>query len=69
MGHKYTHILKHPRPTVWTTNATVYKTGPQRKKLTQGPPQPQLATSYVDVGPKLREGRGGKTLGEDVSKL
>ena len=33
------------------------------------PPQPQLATGYVEAGSKLREGRGGQTLGEDVSKL
>jgi hypothetical protein len=43
---------------------------PTKKEThTQGPPQPQLATGYVEAGPKLREGRGGKTLGEDVSKL
>jgi hypothetical protein len=33
------------------------------------PPQPQLATGYIEAGSKLREGRGGQTLGEDVSKL
>ena len=33
------------------------------------PPQPQLATGYVEAGAKLLERRGGKTLGEDVSKL
>ena len=33
------------------------------------PPQPQLATSYIEAGSKLREGRGGQSLGEDVSKL
>ena len=33
------------------------------------PPQPQLATCYVETGAKLRESRGGETLGEDVSKL
>src|SRR6185312_3076729 len=36
---------------------------------TPHPPQPQLATGYVEVGAKLREGRGGQPLGEDVSKL
>ena len=35
----------------------------------QIPPQPQLATGYVEAGSKLREGRGGQPLGEDVSKL
>jgi hypothetical protein len=57
-----------PPPAVWTTGAAVYKTGQQRKKLTHNS-QPQLVTGYVEVGPKPREGRGGKTLGEDVSKL
>ena len=33
------------------------------------PPQPQLATGYVEAGSKLREGRGGQALREDVSKL
>ena len=33
------------------------------------PPQPQLATGYVEAGAKLREGRGGQSLGEDVGKL
>jgi hypothetical protein len=32
-------------------------------------PQPQLATCCVEVGTKLRERRGGRTLGEDISKL
>ena len=44
------------------------------RKYTQGkypppPAQPQLATGYVEAGAKLREGRGGQSLGEDVSKL
>src|SRR6185503_5279001 len=42
------------------------------KQSTKGkypPPQPQLATGYVEAGAKLREGRGGQSLGEDVSKL
>jgi len=33
------------------------------------PPQPQLATCYVEAGAKLRESRGGETLGEGVGKL
>ena len=33
------------------------------------PPPPQLATGYVEAGVKLRECRGGQSLGEDVSKL
>ena len=42
------------------------------RKYTQGkypPPQPQLATGYVEAGAELREGRGMKALGEDVGKL
>ena len=35
----------------------------------QTPPQPQLATCYVEAGEKFRESRGGETHGEDVSKL
>ena len=27
------------------------------------------ATGYIEAGVKLREGRGGQSLGEDVSKL
>jgi hypothetical protein len=60
MGHTHTYSNT---PAVWTTGATVYESDQQRKKLTHtGPPQPQLATNYVEAGPKLREGRGGKTL-------
>ena len=38
-------------------------------KRANTPPQPQLATGYVEAGSKLREGRRGQPLGEDVSKL
>ena len=41
----------------------------RREYKGQIPPQPQLATGYVEAGAKLREGRGGQSLGEDVSKL
>ena len=44
-------------------------TGRKYKGQIPSPPQPQLATSYVEAGAKLRERRGGKTLGEDVGKL
>jgi hypothetical protein len=68
MGHS--HIYTLTPPAVWTTGAAVYKTGQQRKKPhTQPPLQPQLATGDVEAGPELREGRGRKTLGEDVSEL
>jgi hypothetical protein len=68
MGHSHIYTLTPPLE-VWTTGATVYKTGQEKETHTQGPPQPQLATGYVKAGLKLQEGRGGKTLGEDVSKL
>ena len=45
----------------WTKESTKGKYPPT--------PQPQLATGYVEAGAKLRESRGGKTLGEDVGKL
>ena len=38
-------------------------------QIPPSPPQPQLATGYVEAGAKLREGRGGQSHGEDVSKL
>jgi len=41
----------------------------RRKYKGKNPPQPQLAIGYVEAGSKLREGRGGQSLGEDVSKL
>ena len=41
----------------------------RRKYKGKNPPQPQLAIGYVEAGSKLREGRGGQPLGEDVSKL
>jgi hypothetical protein len=65
-----THTYTLTPPAVWTTGVAVYKTGQQRKKVThKAPPQPQLATGYVEAGPELREGRGRKALGEDVSEL
>jgi hypothetical protein len=68
MGHSHIYTLTPPPLAVWTTGAAVYKTGQQRKKLTHKvPPQPQLDTGYVEAGSELQEGRGRKTLGEDVS--
>jgi hypothetical protein len=70
-GWVYRVSYTPPPRAVWTTGTTVYKTGQQRKKVTHKPPpsQPQLDTGYVEAGPELREGRGRKTLGEDVSEL
>ena len=60
-------------PAVRTTGAVVFKTGQEestnRVQRANTPPQPQLATGYVEAGSKLREGRRGQPLGEDVSKL
>ena len=51
----------------------MFKTGQEestnRVQRANTPPQPQLATGYVEAGSKLREGRGGQALGEDVIKL
>ena len=52
----------------------MFKTGQEEstnrvKKDKYPPSRPQLATGYVEAGAKLREGQGGKSLGEDVSKL
>jgi len=47
----------------------VFKTRQEESTYGKHPPQSQLATCYVEAGAKLREGRGGETLGEDVSKL
>ena len=85
MGSKYSNTprsLNYRRRGVqdWTTRKL---TPPQselptqqcsrldKKKIQRAktPPQPQLATCYVETGAKLREGRGGQSLGEDVSKL
>src|SRR6185295_10847013 len=41
----------------------------KRVQRANTPPQPQLATGYVEAGANLQEGRGGQSLGEDVSKL
>ena len=46
----------------------MFKTGQEGTKG-KYPPQPQLATGYVEAGSKLREGRRGQPLREDVSKL
>ena len=43
-----------------------------RKKASQGNTPPAvttLATADVEAGPELGEGRGGETIGEDISKL
>jgi hypothetical protein len=65
-----THIYTNSPPSSLDYQRSGVQDWPTKKEThTQGPPQPQLATGYVEVGPKLREGRGGKTLGEDVSEL
>jgi hypothetical protein len=67
MGHSHIYTLT---PAVWTTGAAVYKTGQQKKKFRHKPPPlPQVANGSAEAGPELREGRGRKTLGEDVSEL
>ena len=41
------------------TGAAVFKTGQEASTKGKYPPQPQLATCYVEAGAKLREVRGG----------
>jgi len=41
----------------------------EKKDNTQASPQTQLATGDVEAGAELGEGRGRKTLGEDVGEL
>jgi hypothetical protein len=70
----YTHrlnILQHPPQSELLAQrcSRLDKKRVQIEYKGQIPPQPQLATSYVEAGSKLREGRGGQPLGEDVSKL
>jgi hypothetical protein len=62
MSHSHIYTLTPPWQSVQDC--------PTKKKLThKAPPQPQLATDYVEARPELREDRGRKTLGEDVSEL
>ena len=44
-------------------------TGKEEHTEHTSPPQTQLATSDVEAGAELGEGRGRETLGEDVGEL
>jgi hypothetical protein len=68
MGHSHIYTLTPPQSGLPAQRCTRLA-NKERNLYTRGPPQPQLATGYVEAGPELREGRGRKTLGEDVSKL
>ena len=65
------HIQQHPPQSKLPAQrcSRLDKKRVQRVYKGKIPPQPQLATCYVEAGAKLREGRGGWSFGEDVSKL
>ena len=67
------HIHQHPPqselPVQRCSRLDKKRVQREYKGLIPPPPQPQLATGYIEAGAKLREGRGGQSLGEDVSKL
>jgi hypothetical protein len=68
MGHSHIYTLTSPQK--YGLPVSGVQDWPTKKEThTQGPPQPELATGYVETRPELREGRRRKTLGEDVSKL
>ena len=69
MGHKATHIYTNTPPQSELPAQWCSRLDKKKVQRANIPPQPQLATCYVEAGAKLREGRGGQSLGEDVSKL
>jgi hypothetical protein len=70
MGHMGLTIYSNtPRSLNFRRNG-VYRLDSKRSTShNRSPPQTQLATTNVEAGAKLGEGRGRKTLGEDVGKL
>jgi hypothetical protein len=70
-GHSDIYTLTAPPPphSLDYRRSGVQDWPTKKETHTQGPPQPQVTTGYVETGPELREGRGRKTLGEDVSEL
>jgi len=72
VGHKATHTYTNSPPPPQSELPAQRCSRLDNKESTHRantPLQPQLATCYVEAGAKLRESRGGETLGEDVSKL
>ena len=63
-----THIHQYPPQSELPAQRSSRLENKESTHRDDTPPQPQLATCYVEAGAKLREGRG-ETLGEDVSKL
>jgi hypothetical protein len=64
-------ILLTP-PAIWTTVAAESNrldTKTRKEVQHTNPPQTQLATGDVEARAELGEGRGRKTLGEDVGEL
>jgi hypothetical protein len=69
--HGPNHIYSNTPRSLNIRRSGVYRLEPKRRSTshTRIPPQTQLATTDVEAGAKLDEGRGRKTLGEDVGKL
>jgi len=64
-----THIHQYPPQSELPAQRSSRLENKESTHRDNTPPQPQLATCYVEAGAKLRESRGGETLGEDVGKL
>ena len=64
-----THIHQHPPQSELPTQRSSRQENKESTHRDNTPLHPQLATCYVEAGAKLRESRGGETLGEDVGKL
>jgi len=64
-----THIHQHPPQSELPTQRSSRQENKESTHRDNTPLHPQLATCYVEAGAKLRENRGGETLGEDVGKL
>jgi len=75
-------LIDGPGPPVWADTPTLQhppqselpaqrssRLDKKERSTHSTPPQAQLATSDVEAGAKLRECRGGETLGEDVDEL
>ena len=67
MGLNHTH--QHPPQSELPAQRSSRLDNKESTHRANTPPQPQLATCYVEAGAKLRESRGGEALGENVRKL
>jgi hypothetical protein len=71
MGLAVTGLTLTPPRSLDVRRSGVHRLDSKRRSTSHNriPPQTQLATTDVEAGAKLGEGRGRKTLGEDVGKL